>query len=127
MESHGRTTLRALLSIKVQRERSLRSLLATYTQQESELLDRKSTLLEQRHQHWENWRQQSAIEQQLNHTQLQLLKRTLASYSEKDLHFAEKLDELQAEWQQLQVNKSEQQSLLCKNLLEQEKLRLILE
>ncbi|HEK1308586.1 TPA: hypothetical protein SMQ86_003654 [Pseudomonas aeruginosa] len=127
MESHGRTTLRALLSIKVQRERSLRSLLATYTQRESELLDRKSTLLEQRHQHWENWRQQSAIEQQLNHTQFQLLKRTLASYSEKDLHFTEELDELQAEWQQLQANKSEQQSLLCKNLLEQEKLRLILE
>ncbi|HBO5142454.1 hypothetical protein [Pseudomonas aeruginosa] len=127
MESHGRTTLRALLSIKVQRERSLRSLLATYTQRESELLDRKSTLLEQRHQHWESWRQQSAIEQQLNHTQFQLLKRTLASYSEKDLHFTEELDELQAEWQQLQANKSEQQSLLCKNLLEQEKLRLILE
>lgn len=127
MEHHGRSTLKALLTIKVQRECSLRLLFATYTQHEAELLDRKSALLEQRQQHWEAWRQQSLSEQQFSYEQFKMHKRTLAGYWEKDLHFIESLDQIQTEWQQLQINKSEQQALLRKNLLEQEKLRIILE
>ncbi|NWD64132.1 hypothetical protein [Pseudomonas sp. IPO3774] len=127
MENHGRTTLNTLLSIKAKRERSLRLLFATYLQQEADLLERKNVLLDQRQQHWESWRRLSGIEQQFSHDQFQIHKRTLASYGEEDIRFTENLDQIKAEWQQLQVSKSEQQSLLRKNLLEQEKLRMILE
>lgn len=127
MENHGRTTLKALLSIKSQRERSLRLLFATYLQQEADLLDRKNVLLDQRQQHWESWRRQSRLEQQFSHDQFQMHKRELAGHWEEDMRFTEHLDQIQSEWQQLQVSKSEQQSLLRKNLLEQEKLRMILE
>lgn len=127
MEDHGRTTINALLSIKARRERSLRLLLATYTQQETDLLGKKGVLLDKRQQHWESWRRHCALEEQFSHAQFQMHRRTLANHCEQDLQLTEYLDQVQAEWQQLQIEKSEQQSLLRKNLLEQEKLRMILE
>lgn len=127
MEDHGRTILKALLSIKVKRERSLRLLFAAYLQQEVDLLNRKSLLLDQRQQHRESWRRHCGLEQQLTHGQFQMHKRTLAGHFEQDLALTVHLDQLQSEWQQLQVDKSEQQAMLRKNRLEQEKLRMILE
>lgn len=127
MEDHGRTTIKALLSIKAERERSLRSLLATYLQQETDLLCRKCRLLDQRQQHWASWRRHCALEQQFSHAQFQAHKRTLANHCEQDQQLTEHLDQVQAQWQRLQIDKSEQELLLRKNLREQEKLRIILE
>lgn len=127
MDDHGRATLKALLSIKAKRERSLRLLFATTLQQEADLLSTKGALLDQRQHHWVAWRQACECEQQLSHAQFQGYKSTLASHWEQDLQLNEKLDHVQAEWQQLQIVKSEQASLLRSNLLEQEKLKMILE
>jgi hypothetical protein len=126
MENGGSIILARLLDIKVRRERSLRAALAALAQHEIQLLEKKTKLIEERHQVWEEWREYSNFTQTLDRNALHKLKQELANYCGRDQHLVEQLAVWQNEWNQLQIDKAEQQTLLQKVRVEQTKLEMLI-
>lgn len=120
-------TLRTLLEIKVRRERSIRSAITVLTDRADILSEQKNKLLEERHIIWDEWRNCGANEQVLDHVALQDMKIELAKYCQRDASIVEHMNGIQSTGMQLQLENTEQQSLLKKVLVEQEKLTFLLE
>lgn len=127
MENTRSATLTTLLAVKMRRERSIRSAIAVLTSRGAVLSEQKNRLVEERRITWEQWRLCGAGEQVLDHTALQDLKIELAGYCQRDAVIVDRIDAVQGEWNQLQLEEAEQQSLLRKVLIEQEKLKILLE
>ncbi len=120
-------TLNRLLTLKQRREQSQRAALATLAQQEIELQDSTTRLLNQRRHLWDQWRGRSASSQVLDHNTLRNLKIELANYNQQDHTLADRLDTLQNEWSRVRIEQAERQALLRKLMVEQEKLKILLE
>ncbi|MCU1748799.1 hypothetical protein [Pseudomonas sp. 6D_7.1_Bac1] len=120
-------TLSRLLALKLRREQSQRAALATLVQHEAELLQNKTRLLDERRHLWDEWRSCSAASHVLDHRTLRDLKIELANYSQHDHAIADRLDTMQTEWSRMQLEKAERQALLRKLMVEQEKLKMLLE
>lgn len=120
-------TLNRLLSLKRRREQSQRAALATLALREIELQDSTTQILDLRRDLWEQWRNRSDASQVLDYKALQELKVELAHYNQQDHSFTDQLDTLQTEWSRLRIEQAERQTLLRKLLVEQEKLKMLLE
>ncbi|BBE08764.1 Putative uncharacterized protein [Mycoavidus cysteinexigens] len=127
MENDTRVTLAMLLTLKTRREQSLRAKLAANARQQEQLRDKKALLLEERYQIWKTWRSHSTVVEVLDATARQTLKNQLTDHFQNDQALAEQIDTLQAQWQALQIDKAQQQTLLRKVLMKQEKFNTLLE
>ncbi|GAM52522.1 hypothetical protein EBME_0985 [bacterium endosymbiont of Mortierella elongata FMR23-6] len=116
-----------LLTLKTRREQSLRAKLAANARQQEQLRDKKALLLEERYQIWKTWRSHSTVVEVLDATARQTLKNQLTDHFQNDQALAEQIDTLQAQWQALQIDKAQQQTLLRKVLMKQEKFNTLLE
>lgn len=127
MPDSDRSMLTSLLGLKVRREQKIRTTITQLNQQEIELESRKAQLtLEQRllREAWQACNESRGV---LKQTELIDLKEELANYFQRDQLFIEQLSSVKMEQQKVQEDRAEQQQLLRKVLLEQEKLTYLLE
>lgn len=127
MENDTRVTLAMLLTLKTRREQSLRAKLAANARQQEQLRNKKALLLEERYQIWRTWRSHSTLIGVFDLTARQTLKKQLTGHFQDDQALAEQIDTLQAHSQALQNDKAQQQTLLRKVLMKQEKFNTLLE
>ncbi|MCX8565594.1 MAG: hypothetical protein ON057_000321 [Glomeribacter sp. 1016415] len=127
MENDTRVTLAMLLTLKTRREQSLRAKLAANARQQEQLRDKKALLLEERYQIWKTWRSHGTVVEVLDATARQTLKNQLTGHFQDDQALAEQIDTLQAQAQAIQIDTAQQQTLLRKVLMKQEKFNTLLE
>jgi hypothetical protein len=120
-------TLLSLLSIKQRREMRVRKEIARLDQQGEALEQHKESLLHQRRDLWEEWRNYSNKEQILESQQLRLFRSQLAEYYQRDHDLFAEMEAIELKHNELQTEKNEQQQRLRQLLLAQDKLRLMME
>jgi hypothetical protein len=125
--SDHQLTLATLLSIKTRRERGVRSAMARLEQQRVQLEQHKAALLQARRQLWHQWRQCGSNEQVLGPVEWRSYRLQLANYYQQDHDLLAQVEATGDEFMRLQVAIEEQQDLLRQILLEQEKLKILLE
>jgi len=120
-------TLKSLLSLKVRRERGIRSAIARLEKQHQEIETRKATLLQNRRMLWNEWRQCSSSEQTLGPLEMRAYRAQLGKYYQQDHDLLAEVENADNELSQLQVEQDKQQHLLRQILLQQEKLKILME
>lgn len=127
MQDRDRAMLTSLLGLKVRREQTIRTELIRLSQQEKVLDDEKFQLTNEQRGVWQEWQACSESQGVLDQTELVDLKERLAHYFQQDQMIIEQLAVIKTQWDKLQLARAEQQALLRKTLLEQEKLTYLLE
>ncbi|AUH50642.1 hypothetical protein CXB49_07410 [Chromobacterium sp. ATCC 53434] len=116
-----------LLSLKQRRERGIRAAIAKLEQHEADLHRHKQQLLQERQQLWRQWRNCGAAEQVLDQVEWQSFKSQLADYYHLDQCLLEQVATTDRQRADLQRSKAEQRQRLRQALLDQEKLKLLME
>ena len=119
--------LSQLLCIKRRRENSLRAALVRLADEELKLCARRDAIHERRHALYAEWRLQAARSGQFDHTELEKLRAALSRLEGEDQSLQRLLEELAAERLRLTQTRAEQETMLLRNLREQEKLSALLE
>jgi hypothetical protein len=119
--------LNQLLDVKRRRERSLRAALARLADEELALCARQDAVHARRHTLYQEWRSLARQSGCFDHHGLERLRASLAKLEGEDQALARELETLAAERALLTQARAEQDSLLRRNLREQEKLVLLLE
>ncbi|KVX77011.1 hypothetical protein [Burkholderia ubonensis] len=127
MDCGGRTTLTILVALKARRERTIRAALALIDQRESALLADKATMLDERRALWSTWRARTAVSETLDYASLQTLKRELATYHHRDQTLVDRIELVDTQCTELQLERDQQRALLRKAQIDQEKLKTLLE
>jgi hypothetical protein len=127
MGNGGIVTLKILPTVKARRERRIREALATLSRREATLSEEQATLLDERQQIRDVWRRCGSNGQVRNRASLQDLKIELAACFQRDLTVTAQIDTLQRSREELAIEKANQESLLRKVLVEQEKLNTLME
>lgn len=127
MANRQQLTLSTLLSLKQRRERSIRSAIAQLSRRQAELGQQRQQVQQQRQQLWQLWHHCGEGEQVLDYSQWQCLKRELADFYLQDQDLLDRAHRLEQMLNQLQSEQVTQQQLLRQALLEQEKLKFLLE
>ncbi|MDE1715961.1 hypothetical protein PWG14_26205, partial [Chromobacterium amazonense] len=118
--------LNQLLDVKRRRERSLRAALARLADEELALCARQDAVHARRHTLYQEWRSLARQSGCFDHHGLERLRASLAKLEGEDQALARELETLAAERALLTQARAEQDSLLRRNLREQEKLVLLL-
>ncbi|MCD5329847.1 hypothetical protein ACFFU8_07890 [Chromobacterium piscinae] len=119
--------LSQLLSIKRRRENSLRAALVRLADEELKLCARRDAIHERRHALYAEWRLQAARSGQFDQTELEKLRAALSRLEGEDQSLQRQLEELAAERLRLTQTRAEQETMLLRNLREQEKLSALLD
>lgn len=119
--------LSQLLCIKRRRENSLRAALVRLADEELKLCARRDTIHERRHALYAEWRLQAARSGQFDQTELEKLRAALSRLEGEDQSLQRQLEELAAERLRLTQTRAEQETMLLRNLREQEKLSALLD
>ena len=119
--------LSQLLCIKRRRENSLRAALVRLADEELKLCARRDAIHERRHALYAEWRLQAARSGQFDQTELEKLRAALSRLEGEDQSLQRLLEELAAERLRLTQTRAEQETMLLRNLREQEKLSALLE
>ncbi|KWN58209.1 hypothetical protein [Burkholderia ubonensis] len=127
MDDSRRSTLNVLISLKMRRERSIRATLASLEEHEAALLARKASFLDERHALWEAWRSRAASDAMHDCASLQDLKLELAGFYHRDRALADQIEAVDAQWQELRLERNGQLTQLRKAQVDQEKLISIME
>ncbi|WP_440216167.1 hypothetical protein [Chromobacterium piscinae] len=119
--------LSQLLCIKRRRENSLRAALVRLADEELKLCARRDAIHERRHALYAEWRLQAARSGQFDQTELEKLRAALSRLEGEDQSLQRQLEELAAERLRLTQTRAEQETMLLRNLREQEKLSALLD
>lgn len=119
--------LSQLLCIKRRRENSLRAALVRLVDEELKLCARRDAIHERRHALYAEWRLQAARSGQFDQTELEKLRAALSRLEGEDQSLQRQLEELAAERLRLTQTRAEQETMLLRNLREQEKLSALLD
>lgn len=119
--------LSQLLCIKRRRENSLRAALVRLADEELKLCARRDEIHERRHALCAEWRLEAARSGQFDQTQLEKLRAALSRLEGEDQSLQRQLEELTAERLRLTQTRAEQETMLLRNLREQEKLSALLD
>jgi len=120
-------TLKSLLSLKVRRERGIRSAIARLDKQVQQLETHKTTLLQNRSTLWSEWRHCSSSEQTLGPLEIRAYRAQLGKYYQQDHDLLAQVEDIDNEVSQRRVEQDKQQQLLRQILLQQEKLKILME
>ncbi|CAK7070278.1 hypothetical protein HBA43_11950 [Providencia rettgeri] len=126
MQNH-QTTLTALFALKKRRETRLRSILTQLNQQISEQIQVNESLMKLREELCEQWKHYGSHEQLLTPSAIREYRTTLTNYYLQDQAILQKSSMAKRIYSELQIEKEQQLSLLQENIIEQEKLKLLME
>lgn len=126
MQNHE-VTIMALLSLKKRRESGIRAQLVQLEKQQSEQLQARERLMLQRKTLCEQWKDYSSHERLLAANKVSAYRNELASYYQQDQSIIEKINITKNKHSELKIKKENQLGLLQRIILEQEKLKLLLE
>ncbi|EMU9000445.1 hypothetical protein AAA733_003545 [Providencia rettgeri] len=126
MQNH-QTTLTALFALKKRRETRLRSILTQLNQQISEQIQVNESLMKLREELCEQWKHYGSHEQLLTPSAIREYRTTLTNYYLQDQAILKKSSMAKRIYSELQIEKEQQLSLLQENIIEQEKLKLLME
>ncbi|MEX6224439.1 hypothetical protein AB6F55_06195 [Providencia hangzhouensis] len=128
MQNH-QTTLTALFALKKRRETRLRSILTQLNQQISEQIQVNESLMKLREELCEQWKHYGSHEQLLTPSAIREYRTTLTNYYLQDQAILQKSSMAKSclLYSELQIEKEQQLSLLQENIIEQEKLKLLME
>ncbi|APC09821.1 hypothetical protein NQ837_003644 [Providencia rettgeri] len=121
------TTLTALFALKKRRETRLRSILTQLNQQISEQIQVNESLMKLREELCEQWKHYGSHEQLLTPSAIREYRTTLTNYYLQDQAILQKSSMAKRIYSELQIEKEQQLSLLQENIIEQEKLKLLME
>lgn len=121
------TTLTALFALKKRRETRLRSILTQLNQQISEQIQVNESLMKLREELCEQWKYYGSHEQLLTPSAIREYRTTLTNYYLQDQAILQKSSMAKRIYSELQIEKEQQLSLLQENIIEQEKLKLLME
>ncbi|EJD6509540.1 hypothetical protein EX227_21040 [Providencia rettgeri] len=121
------TTLTALFALKKRRETRLRSILTQLNQQISEQIQVTESLMKLREELCEQWKHYGSHEQLLTPSAIREYRTTLTNYYLQDQAILQKSSMAKRIYSELQIEKEQQLSLLQENIIEQEKLKLLME
>ncbi|EJD6044327.1 MULTISPECIES: hypothetical protein [Providencia] len=121
------TTLTALFALKKRRETRLRSILTQLNQQISEQIQVNESLMKLREELCEQWKHYGSHEQLLTPSAIREYRTTLTNYYLQDQAILQKSSMTKRIYSELQIEKEQQLSLLQENIIEQEKLKLLME
>ncbi|ENL4092876.1 hypothetical protein AB5B90_004012 [Providencia rettgeri] len=121
------TTLTALFALKKRRETRLRSILTQLNQQISEQIKVNESLMKLREELCEQWKHYGSHEQLLTPSAIREYRTTLTNYYLQDQAILQKSSMTKRIYSELQIEKEQQLSLLQENIIEQEKLKLLME
>ncbi|QQE93407.1 hypothetical protein JFB93_00600 [Providencia rettgeri] len=121
------TTLTALFTLKKRRETRLRSILTQLNQQISAQIQVNESLMKLREELCEQWKHYGSHEQLLTPSAIREYRTTLTNYYLQDQAILQKSSMAKRIYSELQIEKEQQLSLLQENIIEQEKLKLLME
>ncbi len=126
--AHGeRGTLTTLLALKKRRENNARTTLALLELRETALLETKAALLDERRELWNAWRHRTTYEHVVDHAGFQDLKIELGNYNHRDQAITDRVEAIDAQWNAMQLERANHSAQLRKALVDQEKLKALLE
>jgi hypothetical protein len=127
MDRSRKRTLTTLLARKERHEYSARAALVMLGQSEAALLETKASLLKERCQLWSAWRRCSSTERELNHSSLHGLRIELDDCNRRDQVIIDRIEAIDAQWHELQLDRADRAKQLRRALIDQEKLRTLLD
>jgi hypothetical protein len=123
----SKLTLTALLQLKERRERKIRSEITRLEKELAANEQMRGELLQIRQDLWHQWRQCGDEEKLLDPLEWRAYRVELARYYQYDHDLMTQLETARTQSQALEIQKDAQQQLLRQSMMEQEKLKIMME